>query len=78
MGLGPKYSIRMKTQNFADPIKYKVSPGPANYNPNYRSLFRNLSYTMRSRPNTAKTEAVPGVGNYNLRTDKSFISPSYR
>ena len=54
------------------------SPGPANYNPNYKTLFRNTSYTMRSRPQTAKTENYPGVGNYDLRTDKSLIVPTYK
>jgi hypothetical protein len=54
------------------------SPGPANYNPNHKALFRNTSYTMRSRPQTAKTDNYPGVGNYDLRTDKSLIAPTYK
>ena len=75
---GPKFSMRVKTQNFADPQRYNLSPGPANYNPNFKSLYRNFSYTMRSRPNTAKTDSNPGPGNYNLRTEKSLIAPTYR
>ena len=78
MGGGPKFSISTKTQNFADPFKYTVSPGPANYSPNFKSLYRNFSYTMRSRPNTAKNETNPGPGNYNLRTEKSLIVPTYK
>lgn len=70
--------MRLKTQNFADPIRYNISPGPANYSPNFKSLYRNFSYTMRSRPNTAKTDSNPGPGNYNLRTEKSLIAPTYR
>ena len=55
-----------------------LSPGPANYSPNYKTLFRNTSYTMRSRPQTSKTENYPGVGNYDLRSDKSLIAPTYK
>ena len=69
--------MRVKTQNFADPHKYNVSPGPANYSPNIKTLHRNFSYTIRSRPNTAKTDSNPGPGNYNTRTDKSLIKPTY-
>jgi hypothetical protein len=70
--------MSLKTQNFGDMNKYNVSPGPAVYSPNYRALFRNFSYTMRSRPNTAKSENNPGPGNYNLRTEKSLIAPTYK
>ena len=56
----------------------QLSPGPANYSPNFKTMFRNTSYTMRSRPNSAKTEITPGVGNYNLRNEKSLVAPAYR
>lgn len=77
IGSGPKYSMSIKTRNFADG-RNNLSPGPANYSPNYKTLFRNTSYSMRSRPQTTKSENYPGVGNYNLRTEKSLISPSYK
>jgi hypothetical protein len=70
--------MSLKTQNFADPIRYNVSPGPGNYSPNFRANFKNLSYTMRAKPNRAKTDVIPGPGNYNLRTEKSLIAPTYK
>jgi len=77
-GVGPKFSMSLKTDNFADPIKYKVSPGPGNYEPNFKALYRNFSYTMRIRPNTAKINTNPGPGNYDLRNEKSLMVPSYK
>jgi hypothetical protein len=41
-------------------------------------MYRNLSYTMRKRPQTSRTDNYPGVGNYNLRTDSSMKVPSYK
>lgn len=41
-------------------------------------MYRNYSYTMRKRPQTARTDNYPGVGNYDLRTDKSLMAPSYK
>ena len=64
LGEGPKFSMSTKTLNIADPAKYIVSPGPGNYSPNFNNLFRNFSYSMRSRPNTSKPEAIPGPGSY--------------
>ena len=54
------------------------SPGPANYNPSYKQIFTETSYTMRKRPQTSKTDNYPGVGNYVLRTDKSLKVPTYK
>lgn len=61
-----------------DPQKYVVSPGPANYSPNFAKTFKNLSYSMSSRPNTAKPSITPGPGNYNLRTEKNLQVPCYK
>lgn len=77
IGGGPKYSMSLRTSNNMDG-RNALSPGPANYSPNYKNLFRNTSYSMRSRPQSSKTEITPGVGNYNLRNDKSLIVPTYK
>jgi len=70
--------MSLKTQDFADPNRYNASPGPANYNPNFKAMYRNFSYTMRSRPKTAKADSNPGPGNYDLRTEKSLMAPTYK
>lgn len=75
IGGGPKYSMSQKIGLNSDRT---FSPGPANYSPNYKTLYRNTSYTMRKRPNTARTEITPGVGNYDLRTEKSLVAPTYK
>jgi hypothetical protein len=76
IGGGPKFSMSMRTSNNVD--GRNNIPGPANYSPNYKSLFRNTSYTMRSRPQSSKSENYPGVGNYNLRNEKFLVVPSYK
>jgi hypothetical protein len=77
LGKGPKYSMALKTDYF-DPTKSIASPGPGNYNPNYRPFFKNLSYTMSSKTFKSKTELSPGPGNYELRSDKNLQVPSYK
>ena len=77
IGQAPKYTISSKSGNI-DTSKYVVSPGPGNYTPKYNTLFKNVSYSMTSRPNTAKADFVPGPGNYNVRTEKSLQVPSYK
>jgi hypothetical protein len=77
IGGGPKFSMSMRTINNGDG-RNNFSPGPAIYSPNYKSLFRNTSYSMRSRPQSSKSENYPGVGNYNLRNEKTLIVPSYK
>ena len=77
LGKAPKYSMGLKTSYF-DPTKTVVSPGPGNYNPNHRTFFRNISYTMSSKLNQSKTDHNPGPGNYEVRTDKSLLVPSYK
>ena len=61
-----------------DSQKYMSSPGPAVYTPNYNKLFKTLSYSMSSRPNSSKPNFTPGPGNYNVRTEKSLQVPCYK
>ena len=61
-----------------DPLKFVSSPGPSVYTPNYNKMFKSFSYSMTSRPNSAKASFTPGPGNYNLRTDRSTIVPCYK
>ena len=58
--------------------KYVVSPGPGNYTPKFNTMFKTLSYSMSSRPNSAKVDSMPGPGNYNVRTDRSMQVPTYK
>ena len=75
MGSGaPKYSMRLKTENLNDPLKYVVSPGPGNYNPDYG--FKASSYSMRIRPNTTSHNFTPGPGQYSLRKNADLSVPS--
>lgn len=75
IGSGPKFSMSLRTSNNRDG-RNNISPGPANYSPEYGKLFKNTSYSMLSRPKTSKVENYPGVGNYDLRNDRSLIAPS--
>ena len=59
-----------------DPTKLSCTPGPGQYQPQYKD--GNPKYSMRIRPNTAKSEVTPGPGNYDLRKDKSLVVPSYK
>ena len=72
---GPKYSMSSKAGAF-DPTKLSCTPGPGQYQPQYKD--GNPKYSMRIRPNTAKSEVTPGPGNYDLRKDKSLMVPSYK
>ena len=72
---GPKYSMSSKAGTF-DPTKLSCTPGPGQYQPQYKD--GNPKYSMRIRPNTAKSEVTPGPGNYDLRKDKSLVVPSYK
>ena len=72
---GPKYTMSSKS-GCLDLNKYIVSPGPSQYTP--RQNFTQLSYSMSARPNTAKSLASPGPGNYNIRSEKSLQVPSYK
>lgn len=74
---GPKYTMSSKSGN-VDMSKYVVSPGPGIYTPKYNAMYKSFSYSMSSRPNSAKTYMTPGPGNYNVRVDKSMQVPSYK
>ena len=54
----------------------KSVPGPGQYQPFYRS--GSAKYTMRSKPYPSKGDVTPGPANYNVRTDKSLVVPSYK
>lgn len=71
----PKFSMRVKTANVNDPLKYVVSPGPGNYNPDYG--YKASAYSMRIRPNTAShSNFTPGPGQYMLRKTDDLRVPS--
>jgi hypothetical protein len=77
LGESPKYTMSTKA-GALDMSKFVCSPGPGNYNPNFNSMFKSYSYSMRIRPNSSKSEFTPGPGNYNLRTERSLVVPSYK
>lgn len=72
---GPKYSISFRTK-FLDQTVSTCSPGPAMYSPN--KTYKNTKYSMGSRPHLAKSSISPGPGNYDIRTEKSLLVPSYK
>ena len=80
IGNGIKYSIRQKTENKFDITKLVVSPGPANYEPNWNPRLKSAtSYTIRVRTkNGGDTIKNPktGPGSYNL--ERNFVMPSYK
>ena len=57
-------------------LNFPAPQGPGQYQPQYKD--GNPKYSMRIRPNTAKSEVTPGPGNYDLRKDKSLVVPSYK
>ena len=72
----PKFTISSKAGS-VDLTKNIVSPGPGMYAPKFHD--GSSKYTMRARPNTTKAELVtPGVGNYEIRSEKSLQVPSYK
>jgi hypothetical protein len=77
IGKGPKYSMSSKSGQL-DMAKGAVSPGPGNYTPKFNVMYKSLSYSMSSRPNSGKVDSVPGPGNYNVRTDRSMKVPTYK
>jgi hypothetical protein len=69
--------MRPKTANLNDPMKFVVSPGPGNYNPD--PMNKSIAYSMRMKPkDTRSTEFTPGPGQYSLRGDKDLNIPSYK
>ena len=71
----PSWKIGTGLRPDLNPVDKSV-PGPGNYDPQYKS--GNPKYTMRMRPYSAKSEVTPGPGNYNVRTDKNLVVPSYK
>ncbi len=78
-GNGIKYSIGTKISNKFDITKLVVSPGPANYEPNWKQRLKSASsYTMGLRyktPDSNKNMTL-GPGSYNLMGN--LEKPSYR
>ena len=72
---GPKYSMKGPTGGY-DPSKTNCSPGPGAYHPIYKSGAP--AYSLGGRSDITPDNAHnPGVGGYNIRTDKSLVAPSY-
>lgn len=73
---GPKYTMKGPNGG-VDPSKSNCSPGPGVYNPLIKSGAP--AYSLGSRPDIVPNNSKnPGPGNYNLRTNKSLVVPSYR
>lgn len=70
---GPMYSMKGPT-GAKEMWKENCSPGPAQYNPRYKSGAP--SYSLGSRPDPIYNK-LPGPGNYNIRTNASLKAPSY-
>ena len=69
----------MKTENKFDITKLVQSPGPAKYEPNWKSNHKiPTSFSIRLRPKTADTskEAKLGPGSYELYG--KLEKPSYK
>jgi hypothetical protein len=77
IGEAPKYTMPSK-KGGVDPNQYISSPGPAVYSPNYNKTYKNLAYSIASKPTSAKPSVTPGPGNYNLRTEKLLQVPTYK
>ena len=71
----PSWKIGTGMRPDLNPVDKSV-PGPGQYYPQYRS--GSAKYTMRSKTHYVKNENTPGPGNYNVRTDKSLVVPSYK
>jgi hypothetical protein len=69
--------MALKTDYF-DPTRTIYSPGPGNYTPDHKKMFKNLSYTMSAKTFREKPEVTPGPGNYDLRSERSMQVPSYK
>ena len=71
---GPKYSIHSKLKLLDDKNRNNF-PGPGSYKPMYKS--RSYFYSFGIRHKNKKRDATPGPGNYNVRTEKDMVMPSY-
>ena len=76
ISVGPKYAIHSKL-NLINDKKRNNFPGPAAYKPMYKteSYFYTFGYKYKKENN--KRDTTPRPGNYELRTDKDMIIPSY-
>ena len=73
---GPKYTMKGPNGG-VDPSKSNCSPGPGVYNPLIKSGAP--AYSLGSRPDCVPYNSKnPGPGDYDLRTNKSLVVPSYR
>lgn len=73
---GPKYTMKGPNGG-VDPSKSNCSPGPGVYNPLIKSGAP--AYSLGSRPDYVPYNSKnPGPGDYDLRTNKSLVVPSYR
>lgn len=73
---GPKYTMKGPNGG-VEPSKSNCSPGPGVYNPLIKSGAP--AYSLGSRPDYVPYNSKnPGPGDYDLRTNKSLVVPSYR
>lgn len=73
---GPKYTMKGPNGG-VDPSKSNCSPGPGVYNPLIKSGAP--AYSLGPRPDYVPYNSKnPGPGDYDLRTNKSLVVPSYR
>ena len=73
---GPKYSIYPKLQLIDDKNKNNF-PGPGAYKPMYKSRSYFYSFGLKNKKNNKERESTPGPGNYEVRTEKDLVMPSY-
>ena len=45
LGKAPKYSFGLKNPNSKEMFSGKDTPGPGNYNPEYKKIYKNVSYS---------------------------------
>lgn len=75
-GEGPKYSMK-GISGTDNPCANNCSPGPGAYNP--MNTKKGPAYSLGGRLNKQEESAKnPGVGQYDIRTDKSLQVPSTR
>jgi len=77
----PRYTFRLKNSKETDVSKFNCSPGPCNYNPDWKTTLSSFSaFTMGLKTNpTDPANFVPGVGHYKLRKESGdFEVPSYK
>ena len=71
----PSWKIGTGLRPDLNPVDKSV-PGPGQYEPLYKSGA--AKYSMRPKTTYGKRDVTPGPGNYNVRTDKNMIVPSYK